>query len=504
MLGPGAFRVFLATMVLISHVSIGRFGVVAVMVFFILSGYWVTRMFRQKYLRAPAPVSTFYLSRFLRLWPAFVAAVFVAIAIKFTIGDPTGLKDIYVLTMLGAASGKDDPLSISWSLDIEMQFYLLLPWMLVLAHRAGTPAMRFMLVCAATLAAWPLSLWRLGHPTAMVWDLTPTGTSPLQMVVMMGFGMVIPILPFYVEQFNAGGSALGLLMAVYALMQFFMSPIIGALSDRYGRRPVILGSLTAYSLDFFLMGVAPTIGFLLVARLLSGAFSATFATANAYIADISPPEKRAANFGLMGAAFGLGFIIGPAIGGLLGDHFGPRAPFYTVAVLGIINLIYGYFFLPETLPKANRRSFEWKRANALGNFLQFRQYPVLLPIAGCIFLYQLGHWSMPSTWVYLAEERFKWTPGDIGYSLMAVGLAAAFVQGGITRFVIPKIGEPAAAVTGLCIAACSYWAYAFASHGWMIYAIIPVGALAGLTLPALQGIMSRTAPSIATSSDLSA
>ena len=144
---------FLATMVLISHVSIGRFGVVAVMVFFILSGYWVTRMFRQKYLRAPAPVSTFYLSRFLRLWPAFVAAVFVAIAIKFTIGDPTGLKDIYVLTMLGAASGKDDPLSISWSLDIEMQFYLLLPWMLVLAHRAGTPAMRFMLVCAATLAA---------------------------------------------------------------------------------------------------------------------------------------------------------------------------------------------------------------------------------------------------------------------------------------------------------------------------------------------------------------
>ncbi|HRX38536.1 MAG TPA: TCR/Tet family MFS transporter [Parvularculaceae bacterium] len=320
------------------------------------------------------------------------------------------------------------------------------------------------------------------------------------MINMIGFGIIMPVMPQLIM--NVTGQDLahaakwgGILSLVYALMQFFMSPIIGALSDRYGRRPVILGSLTAYSLDFFLMGVAPTIGFLLIARLLSGAFSATFATANAYIADISPPEKRAANFGLMGAAFGLGFIIGPAIGGLLGDHFGPRAPFYTVAVLGIINLIYGYFFLPETLPKANRRSFEWKRANALGNFLQFRQYPVLLPIAGCIFLYQLGHWSMPSTWVYLAEERFKWTPGDIGYSLMAVGLAAAFVQGGITRFVIPKIGEPAAAVTGLCIAACSYWAYAFASHGWMIYAIIPVGALAGLTLPALQGIMSRTAPS---------
>lgn len=319
------------------------------------------------------------------------------------------------------------------------------------------------------------------------------------LINMIGFGVVMPVMPQLImdvtgEDLSHAARWGGRLTLVYAVMQFFMSPVMGALSDRLGRRPVILCSLAAYSLDFLLMAVAPTIGFLLLARILAGAFAATFSTANAFIADISPPEKRAANFGLMGAAFGLGFIIGPALGGILGDALGPRAPFYAVAGLGFCNLVYGYFLLPESLKPENRRAFEWKRANALGNFLHFRQYPMLLPIAGAIFLYQVGHWTFPSVWAYYAEARFHWSPRDIGFSLMAVGLAAAIVQGGLARLVIPAIGERAAALFGLAVAVVVYAAYGFVSEGWMVYVLIPLGALAGFTLPALQGIMSRTLP----------
>ncbi len=319
------------------------------------------------------------------------------------------------------------------------------------------------------------------------------------LINMIGFGIIMPVMPQLImevtgEDLSHAARWGGRLSLVFAAMQFFMSPVMGALSDRFGRRPVILGSLAAYSADFLLMAVAPTIGFLLIARILAGAFAATFSTANAFIADISPPEKRAGNFGLMGSAFGLGFIIGPAIGGILGDEFGPRAPFYAVAALGMINFVYGYFFLPESLKPENRRPFDWKRANALGNFLHFRQYPALLPIALSIFLFQTGHWTFPSVWAYYAEARFSWSPREIGFSLMAVGLAAAVVQGGLTRVVIPKIGERRAAVFGLAIAAATYFGYGLATQGWMIYALIAVGALGGFTLPALQGIMSRTLP----------
>lgn len=319
------------------------------------------------------------------------------------------------------------------------------------------------------------------------------------LINMIGFGIVMPVMPKLImdvtgEDLAHAAQWGGLLSLVYAFMQFFMSPVMGALSDRFGRRPVILGSLAAYSIDFLLMALAPTIGFLLIARILAGAFAATFSTANAFIADISAPEKRAANFGLMGSAFGLGFIIGPALGGVLGDEFGPRAPFYAVAALGAINFVYGFFFLPESLKRENRRAFDWRRANALGNFLHFRQYPTILPIALAIFLFQTGHWTFPSVWAYYAEARFDWSPREIGFSLMAVGLAAAVVQGGLTRVVIPKIGERRAALTGLAIAAVTYCCYGLATQGWMIYALIAVGALGGFTLPALQGIMSRTLP----------
>jgi len=316
---------------------------------------------------------------------------------------------------------------------------------------------------------------------------------------MIGFGIIMPVLPKLIMSVTGEGLAEaarwgGKLSLVYAVMQFFMAPIMGALSDAYGRRPVILGSLAAYAFDFLLMGIAPSIALLLLARVLAGAFSATVSTANAYIADISPPEKRAANFGLLGAAFGLGFVIGPGIGGIIGDFFGPRAPFIAVAIIGGLNFIYGYFFLPETLPKEDRRQFDLKRANALGSFKEFRKFPIILPIAAAVLLAELAHWVYPSTWSYYGEAKFGWTPSAIGFSLMAVGLAAAVVQGGLTRIIIPKIGERRAAILGLSIAAISYIGFGFATHAWMVYVLIAFSALGGLTLPSLQGIMSRTIP----------
>lgn len=316
---------------------------------------------------------------------------------------------------------------------------------------------------------------------------------------MIGYGVIMPVMPQLImevtgEDLSRAAQWGGYLAVVYALMQFIMMPIIGGLSDRFGRRPILLASLGAYSIDFLIMALAPVIGVILVARSLAGAFAATFSTANAYIADISPPEKRAANFGMMGAAFGLGFIIGPAIGGFLGDHYGPRAPFFFVAATGAMNFLFGLLVLPETLKPENKRKFEWKRANAFGNFKQFANYPIMLPIAGVLFLSQIAHWTYPAVWAYYAEQKFQWTPGMIGASLMFVGLMAAIVQGGVTRVVIPKIGERAAALFAMSITAAAYCAFAFATHGWMIYAIIAVSSLGGLAQPALQGIMSRTMP----------
>lgn len=319
------------------------------------------------------------------------------------------------------------------------------------------------------------------------------------MLNMIGLGVIMPVMPQLImeitgEDLSHAARWGGYLSFVYAIMQFIMMPIIGGLSDRFGRRPVLLISMAAYSVDFLVMAIAPVMSVIIAARVLAGAFAATFSTANAYIADISPPEKRAANFGLMGAAFGLGFIIGPAIGGLLGEHFGPRSPFFFVAALGAVNFVYGFFVLPETLAPENRRKFEWKRANAFGNFKQFSQYPVILPIAGVLFLAQLAHWTYPSVWAYYAGEKFAWTPGMVGASLMFVGLTSAIVQAGVIRIVVPKIGERRAALLGMSITAVAYVGFALANTGWMIYALIAFSALGGLTQPALQGIMSRTIP----------
>lgn len=319
------------------------------------------------------------------------------------------------------------------------------------------------------------------------------------LINMIGFGVIMPVMPDLVMEITGGGRAEaarwgGVLSLGYAVMQFIMMPVMGSLSDRFGRRPVILGSLAAYSLDFLVMALAPSIGVLFAARLLAGSFAATFSTANAYIADISPPEKRAANFGLMGAAFGVGFIIGPALGGIIGDEFGHRAPFFAVAALGLANLVYGAVFLPETNAIENRRPFDWRRANVFGSFRHFRQYPVILPIAAAIFLFQVAQFSFPSVWAYYSGEKFGWSPKEIGLSLMAVGLGSAIVQGGLTRIIVPRIGERAAAFFGASVGTFVFFAYSLVPEGWMIYPLIALGSLSGLGAPSLQGIMSRTVP----------
>lgn len=319
------------------------------------------------------------------------------------------------------------------------------------------------------------------------------------LINMIGFGVIMPVMPQLImdvtgEDLAHAAQWGGYLTFVYALMQFIMMPIIGGLSDRFGRRPVLLVSLCAYSLDFLVMALAPTIALIAAARMFAGAFAATFSTANAYIADISPPEKRAANFGLVGAAFGLGFIIGPAIGGILGEAYGPRAPFFFVAAIGALNFLFGLMVLPETLAPENRRGFDWRRANAVGNLKQFSKFPVMLPIAGVLFIAQIAHWSYPAVWSYYATEKFSWSPFEIAASLSFVGLTAAIVQGGLTRVVIPKIGERYAALFAMTVTLISYFAFAFVDRVWLVYALIAFSSLGGLAQPALQGIMSRTMP----------
>lgn len=316
---------------------------------------------------------------------------------------------------------------------------------------------------------------------------------------IIGLGIIIPVLPDLLIELTgktAKEVALygGYLLLVYAAMQFFMSPILGGLSDRFGRRPVILISLLGYSVDFLLMALAPTYAWLFLGRMLSGTFAATYATANAFIADVSAPEKRAANFGLLGAAFGVGFIIGPALGGYLGN-IDTRFPFFAAAAIAFANFIYGFFVLPESLPPEKRRPFDIKRANPLGSLLQMRAYPIVLGVLISYFLMQFAHNCLPAVWSYFTKVKFQWTPGDIGLSLMFVGLTSAIVQGGLTRRVIPKIGERKAVYMGMLFFTIALFGYAFLTpSGNYIYLWILIGSLGGFMMPAMQGLMSRATP----------
>lgn len=315
---------------------------------------------------------------------------------------------------------------------------------------------------------------------------------------VIGLGIIIPVIPALIMELTGEGLSRasiygGWLLFLYSLMQFLCAPIIGALSDRFGRRPVLLFSLTGFGLDYILMGLAPTIGWLFLGRFLAGITGASTVTASAYIADVSPPDKRAQNFGLIGAAFGLGFIIGPVIGGLLGEY-GPRVPFFAAAALTLLNVLYGFFILPESLPPEERRPFSWNRANPLGTLQEMRKYPVLVGLAGALVLLYLSSHATQSTWTFYTMEKFDWSEREVGYSLGFVGLMVAIVQGGLTRAIIPRIGAQRAVFVGFTFYIIGFLGFAFADAGWMMFAWVVPFSLGGLAGPALQGIMSNQVP----------
>jgi DHA1 family tetracycline resistance protein-like MFS transporter len=315
----------------------------------------------------------------------------------------------------------------------------------------------------------------------------------------IGFGIIIPVLPDLIMQLSGTGLSEaarygGWLNFVYAVTQFFCAPVIGNLGDRFGRRPVLLSALFALGIDYLVMGLAPGLAWLFAGRFIAGIAGASYAPAYAYIADISPPDKRAQNFGFVGAAFGIGFVLGPSIGGLLGT-FGPRMPFFVAAGLALLNAMFGLFALPESLPRERRRTFEWARANPLGTLAQLRKQPVVVGLAGVAFLWLLGHQVLPSTWAFYTMYRFDWSTAAVGYSLAASGIVMAISQGGLTRVLIPKLGgEQRAALVGLLSGAAVYSCYAFAPHGWVLYIGILGWGMAALSWPSLNALMSQQVP----------
>ena len=315
----------------------------------------------------------------------------------------------------------------------------------------------------------------------------------------IGFGIILPVLPRLIMQLaNVGidraAEYFGALSFVYALMQFFCAPILGNLSDAYGRRPVLLFALLALGCDYFVMGFAPTMGWLFAGRLIAGMAGASFTPAYAYVADITAPARRAQSFGLIGAAFGLGFILGPAIGGLLGS-LSPRAPFFVAGAIALCNTVFGYFALPESLPAASRRAFRWARANPVGTFAQVRRYPVVMWLLGALLLWQLGYQVLPSIWAFYTISRFNWTSAEVGYSLAWVGLLMAVAQGVLTRVLIPWLGgERRAALAGMTAALVAYLGYAFVTQGWMIYIVSLTTFIFALAYPSMNAIASQHTP----------
>ena len=318
------------------------------------------------------------------------------------------------------------------------------------------------------------------------------------LIDVTGFGIIIPVLPKLISELIHGNMSDaarygGWLMFSFSVMMFLSSPVLGNLSDQYGRRPVLLVSLFGLGIDYLILAIAPTIGWLFVGRILAGITGASFTTASAYIADVTPPEKRAQNFGMIGVAFGLGFIIGPVIGGVLGQ-FGSRIPFVASAVLALINFLYGYFILPESLTKENRRKFEWKRANPVGALLQLQKYPVVGGLIGSLLCIYIAAHAVQSTWTFFTIEQFHWTTAMVGISLGVVGALVAVVQGGLIRIIIPKIGQKRSVYLGLGLYCLGFLLFAFASKSWMMFAFLIPYCLGGIAGPALQGIISTQVP----------
>lgn len=314
----------------------------------------------------------------------------------------------------------------------------------------------------------------------------------------IGFGIIIPVMPNLISQLahvniSAASKLGGYLLFAFAVMQFLFAPIMGGLSDRYGRRPILLASLLGFGLDYILLAFAPNYYWLFIGRMIAGAMGASFTTASAYIADISTPENRAQNFGMVGAAFGLGFIIGPAIGGLLGSY-GARVPFLFAASLSLINCLYGFFILPESLKQKNRRPFDWKRANPVGSIMNLKRYPVIIGLVTSLILIYIAAHAVQGNWSYYTIEKFKWSEKMIGLSLATVGILVAAVQGGLTRVVLPKWGQKKSLYIGLTLYSVGYILFAIATQGWMMFVFLIPYCMGGLAGPALQGIISAQVP----------
>jgi MFS transporter, DHA1 family, tetracycline resistance protein len=315
------------------------------------------------------------------------------------------------------------------------------------------------------------------------------------LIDMLAFGMIIPVLPILVQTF-VGGNAVhaaqmyGVFGTAWALMQLIFSPVQGSLSDRFGRRPVILVSCAGLGLDFILMALAPNLWWLLVGRVISGITAASFSTAGAYISDVTPPEKRAASFGLIGAAFGIGFVLGPALGGVLGA-ISPRLPFWTSAVMALANVCWGLFVLPESLPKDKRVPFSWKNANPLGALKLLRSHPVLAGLAGSYFLINLAHVVLPSTTVLYMHYRYGWDTRAVGMLLAGVGVSSLIVQAFLVKPVVNWLKERRALALGLTFGAAGFAIYGLAPTGPIFWIGVPIMALWGIATPSLQTMMTR-------------
>ena len=342
-------------------------------------------------------------------------------------------------------------------------------------------------------------------PNAALWFIFVT-----ILIDVIGFGIIIPVLPSLIEELTGGNITDAArygswLTFAYAVMQFLFSPLIGALSDRFGRRPVLLFALLGLGIDYIFQAFSPTLTLLFIGRIIAGITGASYTTATAYIADISTPEKRAQNFGLTGVAFGIGFIIGPAIGGLcseIGTHmhstatfnWSVRLPFIVAAAFSIINVVFGYFVLPESLLQEKRRAFDIKRANPVGSLMNLRRYSIVAGLAVSFFLICVAAHSVQSNWVYYTIYKFKWDSLMVGISLSVVGVLIALVQGGLIRITTPKLGEKNSVYTGMALYVLGMLLFAFATKSWMMYAFLVPYCLGGICMPALQGIISNQVP----------
>lgn len=319
------------------------------------------------------------------------------------------------------------------------------------------------------------------------------------LIDITGWGIILPVVPKLISELihsdiSEAAKYGGWLGFAYAFTQFVFSPIVGNLSDKFGRRPILLISLLGFALDYIVLALAPSITWLFIGRVIAGFTGASISTASAYIADISTDENRTKNFGVIGAAFGLGFIIGPVLGGVLG-HYGARVPFYVAAVLCFLNFLYGYFILPESLDKAKRRSFEWKRANPIGSFKFLLKHPKISNLVLALILVYISLHAVQSNWHFFTMYKFNWTERMVGISLGILGLLVGLVQGVLIRWTSPKLGEKKSIYIGLFFYALGLLLFAFANQGWMMLMFLIPYALGGVCGPSLQALISKNVPS---------